>query len=178
MPPLPIPDISLVPPSDMEESCRSSATPDIGWPLDGVGNVPEPAWPLPFPLVSADTDTAFQFQTDFLGFAQDVPDDFMAHWARAVRHGAGTPGWQAFVGYWLARMPGDDKRYALFLRLIRNFDRLEIHLRLSALECMLMDGPAGRAAVLRHWRRLGLGRFARAHWATVRRLLRDAAMAR
>ncbi|VVE63254.1 hypothetical protein PCA31118_01181 [Pandoraea captiosa] len=173
-----IPELSLVLPSDMDEASRATATPDIGQDLAGVVNFTEPLGPLPFPPVPPDPDTAFRFQSDFVGLSEDLSSDIVMHWASAVQRGGGTPQWQAFVARWQATMPGLHKRYALFHLLILHFGRLDPRLRLPALACFLADGPQGRAAVQRNWKRIGLGKFARGQWPTVQRMLREAGLLR
>lgn len=174
----PIPDLSLVIASDTDECCRSSATPDVGWGLEGVFNVPELSHQRPCPPVSSDTDAAFRFQSDFLQVGDGVPEGLVAQWANAVRHGGGTPSWCAFVATWQVRMPGDRSRYALFQWLIQHFGQLDLGLRPLALECLLTDGAEGRAAVQRNWKRIGLGTFSREHWTQVQQQLRTAGLMR
>lgn len=174
----PIPDLSLVLPSDAEEWCRGSLTPDVACDLEGAFNVPGPSWSLPFPIVPPDTDTAFRFQTDFLGLGDDAYNDIITQWICAVQRGSGTPAWRAFVARWQKWMPGGHGRYTLFGFLMQKFRRIDMRLRPAALECFLTDGPDGRAAVQRHWHRVGLGKFSREHWPLVQRLLRRAGMLR
>ncbi|VVD80342.1 hypothetical protein [Pandoraea anhela] len=174
----PIPDISLVAPSDMEEASRASATPDVAQEIQGVANIPEAPGLLPFPPVPPDPDTAFQFQSEFLGFGEAASEDILSDWRRAVRRGGATLEWRAFVARWQARMSGDHTRYALFHLLIFHFGRLEPQLRLAALACFLTDGSDGRDAVKRNWKRIGLGAFSREQWPSVQRLLREAGMLR
>ncbi|MCI3207150.1 MULTISPECIES: hypothetical protein [Pandoraea] len=179
-----IPDISLVPPSDMEEASRASATPEVAQDIEGVVNIPEPPAQLPFPCVTPDPDTAFRFQSEFLGVAEEASEDIVAHWRQAVRRGGGTLEWRVFVARWQAKLSGAHQphplhpRYALFHLLIFYFGRLDARLRPLALECLLTDGPEGRAVVRRNWKRIGLGMFAREQWPVVQRLLREADMLR
>ncbi|WP_157112181.1 hypothetical protein [Pandoraea faecigallinarum] len=173
-----IPEPGLVLPSDMDEASRASATPDIAQDLAGVVNFAEPPSVVPFSLVPPHPDTAFRFQSDFLGICEDLSADIVTEWAKAVQGGGRTPQWQAFVVRWQAKMSGKHRRYALFHLLVHYFGRLDPRLRLLALECLLTDGPEGHAAVQRNWKRIGLGKFARTQWPSVQRALREAGLLR
>ncbi|WP_150810898.1 hypothetical protein [Pandoraea sputorum] len=178
MPFAPISDLSLVCPSDVEEYCRSGVTLDVGWEIDAVFNVTEPLYPQTFPPVPSDSDTAFRFQSEFLGIDESDGEGVVAQWICALRHGGNTSAWRAFVRGWQAGGAGERGRDALFQRLACSFGRLHVELRPHALELLLKEGPAGRAAILRNWKQIGLGKFSREHWPLVQKLLRQAGMLR